>query len=77
MKDELSPLDQLLMLILQGNKFLYEKKYWGREGEVNFCFMLNELNKDNQEKFILESKNLLSNSTRVRFKESNSQEPKN
>jgi hypothetical protein len=56
---------------------LYEKKYWGREGEVNFCFMLNELNKEDQEKFILESKNLLSNSTRVRFKESNSQEPKN
>lgn len=55
----------------------YEKKYWGREGEVNFCFMLNELKKEEQESFILQSKNLLINSTRVRFKETNSQEPKN
>ena len=56
---------------------LYDKKYWGREGEVNFCFMLKELNKEDQEKFIHESKKLLANSTRVRFKETNSQEPKN
>lgn len=55
----------------------YEKKYWGREGEVNFCFMLNELKKEEQESFILQSKNLLTNSTLVRFKETNSQEPKN
>ncbi len=54
----------------------YEKKYWGREGEVNFCFSLNELNKTEQESFILESKNLLANSNRVRLKETNSQEPK-
>lgn len=53
----------------------YEKKYWGREGEVNFCFMLNELKKEEQESFILQSKNLLANSTRIRFKENNSQEP--
>lgn len=53
----------------------YEKKYWGREGEVNFYFMLNELKKEEQESFILQSKNLLANSTRVRFKENNSQEP--
>lgn len=48
---------------------LYEKKYWGREGEVNFCFMLNELKKEEQESFILQSKNLLANSTLVRFVE--------
>lgn len=55
----------------------YEKKYWGREGEINFCFMLNELKNEEQESFILQSKNLLANSTLVRFQESNSQKPKN
>ena len=55
----------------------YEKKYWGREGEINFCFMLNELKKEEQESFILQSKNLLANSTLVRFQESNSQKPNN
>ena len=56
---------------------LYDKKYWGREGEVNFCFMLNELKKEEQESFILRSRNQLASSTLVRFPETNSQEPKN
>jgi hypothetical protein len=58
-------------------KIPYEKKYWGKEGELDFCFMLNELKKEDQESFILQSKNQLANSTRVRFYENISQEPKN
>ena len=35
------------------------------------------LKKEEQESFILQTKNLLTNSTLVRFKETNSQEPNN
>lgn len=33
-------------------KPLYEKIQWGREGEMDFCLQLNELNKDEQILFI-------------------------
>lgn len=58
-------------------KIPYEKKYWGKEGELDFCFMLKELKKEDQESFILQSKNQLANSTHVRFHENISKEPKN
>ena len=58
-------------------KIPFEKKYWGKEGELDFCFMLNELKKEDQESFILQTKNQLANSTRVRFHENISKEPKN
>lgn len=43
----------------------FEKTNWGREGEVDFCFLLDELNENDQVKFITESNNILSNSERV------------
>lgn len=52
----------------------FDKKYKGREGEVNFCFSLNELNSDDQDKFILESRTRLNSSANVQFFENN---PKN
>jgi hypothetical protein len=60
-----------------GISIVYEIVNWGKEGEINFCFKLNELNKEGQEIFILESKKILSNSPRVRFKENATSEGKN
>jgi hypothetical protein len=57
-------------------KIAFERKYWGKEGEVDFCFMLNELKKEEQEYFILQSKNQLTSSSRVRFHENILKEPK-
>lgn len=45
------------------------KTKWGREGEVDFCFMLAELSKKEQEAFIKEVRELLAKSSRVRFYE--------
>ena len=47
---------------------------WFRGGDMDS--VLNELKKEDQESFILQSKNQLSNSTRVRFNENISKEPK-
>ncbi len=46
-----------------------EITHWGREGETDYCLKLNELNKQQQEQFIKETKALLKNSTRVRYNE--------
>lgn len=48
-------------------KISYEVNQWGREGETNFCFKLNELSSKNQRKFISESKENLKNANNVRF----------
>ena len=50
-------------------KLKYEISPWGREGENDYCFKLNELNENQQNLFIAESKEILKNSTLVRFME--------
>lgn len=63
--------DQYLIQFEQKNKIKlsYEITPWGREGEKDYCFKLNELNKKQQEVFIAETKEVLKNSTLVRYKE--------
>jgi hypothetical protein len=46
-------------------KVALSKAPWGREGEVDYCFDLAELNKEMIDKFINESKALLSASQRI------------
>ena len=43
---------------------------WGREGEIDFCFSLDELTKKQKQKFIQESRNFLSKSKKVNVYES-------
>mgnify|MGYP006902761593 FL=1 len=47
----------------------YSTTRWGREGEVDYCFDLEELNAEEQEAFIEEVKQLLAKSKKVRFSE--------
>jgi hypothetical protein len=47
----------------------YETSQWGKEGEVDFCFKLAELDMKGQLAFIKESKANLSAATHVIFKE--------
>lgn len=47
----------------------YEKANWGKEGERDYCFLLNELNSKQQEDFIEEAKEVLFPSEKVRVKE--------
>lgn len=50
-------------------KLHYETTNWGREGEVDYCFKLEELRKKEQQKFIDDCKELLKESELVRFEE--------
>lgn len=47
----------------------YEIAPWGREGETDFCFKLNELDAKGQVKFIQESKENLKGVEHVHFTE--------
>lgn len=42
---------------------------WGREGEIDYCLKLAELNNDLQNKFIADTKEILKNSKLIRYKE--------
>ncbi len=42
---------------------------WGREGEMDYCLKLNELNTQQQNQFISQTKELLKNSSYVRYTE--------
>ncbi len=42
---------------------------WGKEGEVDYCFLLSELDSSEQQQFIKESKEFLENSSLVRYRE--------
>lgn len=42
---------------------------WGREGEIDYCFKLSELNADKQKAFIAETKEKLKSSTLVHYQE--------
>ncbi len=48
---------------------VYETIRWGREGEVDFCFRLNELKKGKQNKFIQDMRELVKNREGVRISE--------
>ena len=50
-------------------KLLMEKFAWGREGEVDYCFKLSELDKKKQDQFVTEIKKVLRKSTRIHYKE--------
>lgn len=42
---------------------------WGREGEIDYCLKLADLNKQQQDKFIADTKELLKASTLIRYNE--------
>ena len=46
-----------------------ETAHWGREGEVDYCFKLAELSKEEQATFIAAIKSELKDSERVSIKE--------
>jgi hypothetical protein len=46
-----------------------EMTNWGREGEIDYCLKLSELNNKQQEKFIADTKELLKKSELVRYYE--------
>jgi hypothetical protein len=48
---------------------IIEKTKWGKEGEIDFCFQLNELEENRKQQFVKESKELLSSSSRVHIYE--------
>ena len=50
-------------------KLSYEITNWGREGEIDYCLKLTELDKKKQELFVTETKEILKNSSLVRYKE--------
>lgn len=47
----------------------YETIRWGKEGETDFCFQLNDLKENERELFVKESRELLSKSSRVHIYE--------
>ncbi len=46
-----------------------ETATWGREGEIDYCLKLSELNSDDQRKFISDVKKLLKDNSLVQFSE--------
>jgi hypothetical protein len=50
-------------------KLVLSKASWGREGEMDYCFDMTDLKKDVIDKFIAESKALLSASDRINIGE--------
>ncbi len=50
-------------------KLPHETVTWGREGEVDYCFKLTELDQNKQAEFVKESTGLLTGNKRVIFKE--------
>lgn len=62
---------QFILQFNEKNKvnIIAEKANWGREGETDYCLKLNELNTQQQDQFISETKTLLKSSTLVRYTE--------
>lgn len=50
-------------------KIPYTTARWGREGEIDFCFKMQDIKSKIQEAFISETKKLLESSDLVRYKE--------
>ncbi len=50
-------------------KIAYQPKHWGREGEVDYCMALSELNSAEQTEFITKAKAILAKSKLVHQKE--------
>lgn len=48
---------------------VYVPERWGREGEIDYCFKLKELDSSKQQAFIREAKGLFKESSLVRYKE--------
>jgi hypothetical protein len=63
--------DQFIVDFDQKNnvKLNYEVTSWGREGEVDYCFKLTELNKVQKDQFVAKSKETIKSSTLIRFRE--------
>ena len=55
----------------------YEKVLWGKEGECDYCFKLLELDRNQQETFIFETKETLKSSNLIRYKENSNCGKKN
>ena len=53
----------------KGSSLKMETVPWGREGEVDYCFLLNNMSSDEQNKFINEVKENLSSAKNVHFYE--------
>lgn len=54
----------------------YEMNAWGREGEVDYCFMLEELSGDQRDKFISGAKKLFTEKNLVHLNENGQCHPK-
>ena len=50
-------------------KLVYDKYTWGKEGEFDCCFKMNDVKKGKQEDFVTAVKNVTKNSTSVIIKE--------
>ncbi len=50
-------------------KLVYEEAAWGREGEVDYCFRLFDMNKEDQQTFITDLKKIAEKSDRMRVEE--------
>ena len=50
-------------------QLVYEKNRWGREGEVDYCFMLTELDSKQRTDFIAQTQKILSGSKLVHIAE--------
>ncbi len=63
--------NQFILQFNEKNKvtILVETANWGREGETDYCLKLSELNKQQQDQFIVETKEVLKSSTLVRYTE--------
>lgn len=57
-------------------ELVYETNQWGREGEVDYCFTLSELNQKFRNEFIEHAKSLLSESKLVHVAENGQCHPK-
>ena len=53
-------------------KVMYEEVAWGREGEVDYCFRLFGMNKEDQQTFITDLKMIAEKSDRMRVEEDKS-----
>jgi len=53
----------------RSQKIIFEQTPWGREGEVDYCFKLNELTSPEQTDFVKKAKEILGKSTLVRINE--------
>ena len=61
--------EEELVKFIENKKLAFQTKRWGREGEINYGFRLNELKIKEQETFIKEVKKMLESSKTIDIQE--------